>query len=70
MELIISLYPLLLDWLDLIVRWIHIIVGIAWIGTSFYFNWLDSRLDRETEKKVLKVSFGLFIQGAFTILIN
>ena len=39
MEFIISLYPLILDWIDLIVRWIHIIVGIAWIGTSFYFNW-------------------------------
>ena len=47
MDFFISLYPLILDWLDLIVRWIHIIVGIAWIGTSFYFNWLDSRLDRE-----------------------
>jgi len=34
------------DWLHLIVRWIHIIVGVAWIGTSFYFNWLDSRLIR------------------------
>ena len=51
MDVIFSLYPLFLDWLDLIVRWIHIIVGIAWIGTSFYFNWLDSRLDRETDNK-------------------
>ena len=51
MEFIISLYPLILDWLDLIVRWIHIIVGIAWIGTSFYFNWLDTRLDREIDNK-------------------
>ncbi len=41
------LYPFILDWLDLVIRWIHIIVGIAWIGTSFYFNWLDSRLDRK-----------------------
>ena len=46
MEIFISIIPLLLDWLDLIIRWIHVIVGIAWIGTSFYFNWLDSRLDR------------------------
>ena len=51
MDVIFSLYPLFLDWLDLIVRWIHIIVGIAWIGTSFYFNWLDSRLDREIDNK-------------------
>ena len=49
MEFFISLYPFVLDWLDLIVRWIHIIVGIAWIGTSFYFNWLDSRLDRKID---------------------
>ena len=47
MEILNSLYPLILDWLDLIVRWFHIVVGIAWIGTSFYFNWLDSRLDRD-----------------------
>ena len=49
METLTSLYPFFLDWLDLIIRWIHIIVGIAWIGTSFYFNWLDSRLDREID---------------------
>ena len=46
MEFIYSLTPFILDWLDLIIRWIHIIVGVAWIGTSFYFNWLDSRLER------------------------
>ena len=51
MEFINAFYPLLLDWLDLIVRWFHIIVGIAWIGTSFYFNWLDSRLDREINEE-------------------
>ncbi len=34
----------LLDWLELAVRWIHVIAGIAWIGTSFYFNWLNDRL--------------------------
>ena len=46
MEFIYFLSPFILDWLDLVIRWIHIIVGIAWIGTSFYFNWLDSRLER------------------------
>ena len=51
MEFINAFYPLLLDWFDLVVRWFHIIVGIAWIGTSFYFNWLDSRLDREINEE-------------------
>src|SRR6266568_362650 len=30
-----------LDWLNLLVRWTHVIVGIAWIGTSFYYIALD-----------------------------
>ena len=37
----------LLDWLELLFRWSHMIVGIAWIGASFYFNWLENRLERE-----------------------
>jgi len=32
------------QWLSLTLRWAHVIVGVAWIGTSFYFNWLNSRL--------------------------
>jgi uncharacterized membrane protein len=31
----------LLDWLNLLLRWFHLIVGIGWIGASFYFVWLD-----------------------------
>ena len=34
----------LLDWLGLLLRWLHIIAGIAWIGASFYFVWLDNHL--------------------------
>lgn len=33
-----------LAWLNLVARWVHVIVGIAWIGTSFYFNWLNDQL--------------------------
>ncbi len=32
------------DWLNLLVRWLHVITGIAWIGASFYFVWLDDHL--------------------------
>ena len=32
------------DWLNLIFRWLHIIAGIAWIGSSFYFIFLDLSL--------------------------
>lgn len=30
-----------LDWLAILLRWGHVMTGIAWIGTSFYFNWFD-----------------------------
>lgn len=33
-----------IEWLNLLGRWLHMIVGVAWIGTSFYFVWLDNHL--------------------------
>ena len=33
------------EWVGLAVRWAHLIAGIAWIGSSFYFIWLDSHLE-------------------------
>jgi uncharacterized membrane protein len=39
----------LLDWINLLLRWLHVIVGIAWIGASFYFVWLDNSLVKPTD---------------------
>jgi uncharacterized membrane protein len=39
----------LLDWANLLLRWTHVIVGIAWIGSSFYFVFLDNSLTRPTD---------------------
>lgn len=36
------------DWLNLLLRWLHVITGIAWIGSSFYFVWLDNSLVKPT----------------------
>jgi uncharacterized membrane protein len=43
----------LLDWANLLLRWLHVIVAIAWIGSSFYFVWLDNslRLPKDAELK-------------------
>ena len=65
MELLIQLTPYLFDWLDLLTRWIHIIVGITWIGTSFYFNWLDSRLDRNINKEGIEGELWSVHAGGF-----
>jgi uncharacterized membrane protein len=42
----------LLDWLNLLVRWAHVVVGIAWIGASFYFIWLDNHLEASSDPKL------------------
>jgi uncharacterized membrane protein len=31
-------------WANLAIRWLHLTAGVAWIGSSFYFMWLDSHL--------------------------
>jgi uncharacterized membrane protein len=44
MDALAYLAPYGLEWLNLLVRWLHIITGIAWIGASFYFVWLDNTI--------------------------
>lgn len=43
----------LTEWLNLGIRWIHMIVGIAWIGASFYFVWLENNLNRANPREDL-----------------
>jgi uncharacterized membrane protein len=38
-----------LEWLSLLGRWLHLVAGIAWIGSSFYFIWLDNHLMTPTD---------------------
>ncbi|HEU4930995.1 MAG TPA: urate hydroxylase PuuD [Pyrinomonadaceae bacterium] len=44
--------PTLSEWLNLLFRWIHVFAGIMWVGTTYYFTWLDARLTEE-EKATL-----------------
>src|SRR6185295_13501403 len=37
------------EWLNLALRWLHLTAGIAWIGSSFYFVWLDNHLKPTAE---------------------
>ncbi|MBN0987783.1 urate hydroxylase PuuD [Amphritea pacifica] len=45
--------PHITEWLNLAVRWVHMITGIAWIGASFYFVWLENHLDRSNPREGL-----------------
>ena len=43
--------PIVSEWLNFIARWVHVFAGIMWVGTTYYFTWLDARLSEE-EKAV------------------
>jgi uncharacterized membrane protein len=53
-----DLVPYLLDWLNFLVRWFHLIAGIAWIGASFYFIWLDSHLRPPLDEDSRRIGIG------------
>jgi len=42
----------LLEWANLALRWAHVIVGIAWIGASLYFIWLDNHLEPAKDARI------------------
>jgi len=36
--------PYTIKWLELILRWGHVLFAILWVGNSFLFNYLDNKL--------------------------
>jgi uncharacterized membrane protein len=44
--------PAVSEWLNLILRWTHVFAGIMWVGTTYYFTWLDARLTEEEKAAV------------------
>ncbi len=49
--MILGLDAYLTDWLNLVFRWLHVIAAMAWIGTSFYFVFLDNALRRPEDPR-------------------
>jgi len=43
--------PYINEWLNLVIRFAHLITGVAWIGASFYFVWLDNHLENPPQWK-------------------
>jgi len=56
------------EWLGLLLRWAHFITGIAWIGASFYFNWLENHLERQQCDKRLAGDLWALHGGGFYYL--
>ncbi|MEK6337357.1 MAG: urate hydroxylase PuuD [Acidobacteriota bacterium] len=42
-----NINPVISEWLNFIARWVHVFSGIMWVGTTYYFTWLDARLSEE-----------------------
>lgn len=38
------------EWLNLLARWMHVFAGIMWVGSTYYFTWLDGRLTEEEKR--------------------
>jgi uncharacterized membrane protein len=69
MATLLTLDPYATDWLDLLTRWLHVIAGIVWIGSSFYFIALDNHLrpPRDAEEGVGGESWEIHGGGFYRI---
>jgi len=54
----VSLDPYVTDWLNLLTRWLHVIAGIVWIGSSFYFIALDNHLRPPQDEREREAGIG------------
>lgn len=49
------------EWLNLAVRWTHVIAAIMWIGSSLFFNWLDPRIEQNERTRAKKIEGELWM---------
>ena len=60
---------ILSEWVNLVLRWAHIVTGIAWIGSSFLFMWLDSHLEKpEPPRKGVEGELWMTHSGGFYVV--
>ncbi len=61
--------PELNTWLNIILRWIHIFAAIMWVGSTYYFTWLDGRMtEEERESKEGKAKVWMVHSGGFYVV--
>lgn len=53
------------EWANLLLRWLHVVAGIAWIGASFYFIALDNSLEKSPEPGVRGTQWSLHGGGFY-----
>jgi uncharacterized membrane protein len=55
---LLAVDPYVTDWLNLLTRWLHVIAGIVWIGSSFYFIALDNHLRPPQDEREREAGIG------------
>jgi uncharacterized membrane protein len=63
--------PTISEWLNLIFRWTHVFAGIMWVGTTYYFTWLDARLteeERESASTGIPAQVWMVHSGGFYVV--
>ena len=46
-----ELLPYIFKWIEVLLRWSHVLFAILWVGNSFLFNYLDNKLEKNTTSK-------------------
>ena len=44
-------FPYISKWIEVFLRWSHVLFAILWVGNSFLFNYLDNKLEKNTTSK-------------------
>ena len=42
--------PLVMEWINLAARWAHVFAAILWVGSTYFFTWLDGRFEEAARK--------------------
>ena len=56
------------EWLNLLARWIHVFAAIMWVGSTYYFTWLDGRLSEEEKAAEGKAEVWMVHSGGFYVV--
>ena len=57
--------PYTLKWLELVLRWGHVLFAILWVGNSFLFNYLDNKLNKSISSSSIAGEGYLMHSGYF-----
>jgi uncharacterized membrane protein len=56
------------EWINLFVRWIHIFAGILWVGTTYYFTWLDLQFAKQEKSGADNPQVWMVHSGGFYVV--